>query len=1777
MTEKKNKNRGQLPSEELEEKGKSVLRHALDAHQKNIKVYESLQNLNEVIGTEYGDRVLYELIQNAHDAHGPSDTGRIAIRLIVQSGTKGILYIANGGNGFRRKDVEAIMNLAISAKEVGEGIGNKGLGFRSIEALTDDVRIYSRRSTKRTNRFDGYCFRFAKTEEIKDILCSFNSDEVTCQEVARTIPRYLVPRPLEQQSDDVISYARRGYATVIVVPLHTAEAVELASSQIKALGDLDVPLLLFLDRIAEVRIDVEKPDEQPYRRRLQRRQTDMGVIPNLDGSRMYEIRVGKDKQFLVVRREIDKKQILKAVKRSISGAPQLKRWLDWKGQPVVSVAVGLSAHAVTKGRLYNFLPMSKEAASPLIGYLNAPFFTEIDRRNAPFNLPLNATLMEVAAETCVATALSIRHDTRIHQRAVFDLIAWTGEHAEKLDDALKKAGSSLREEPVIPAIAVEGRRNWTSIAEGSIWPQDAFSLLKAREVVKRVGAQLVSVELDSDRLNRLRKVKSRIYQTYRASLLPSGERLADWLEHFAEAMVKRKAAPRTWSRFYKDVHCVFLAADENLEALIGKSIFIDRSGKLRPAGGHDGASQAGIFVRNEALKGKRTKDDIPLPPLRLARRYLFLNEKITFQQETLDAFIKADLIREYDPVEALSGLKSALGKNANANRRKEALSWAFQVWWTANAYIEEELKNAELHVPTLTGWHPATQAAFSSSWTSVGRTLENFLVEAAKVSPDCRKAHDLLLIGFDDWPKKTGDTKRRWKEFLELIGVAEGLQPVAACLPRDGTPVHTWNSLLRHGRSAEGLDDDWCMEVKSVSLYHPYTNYLIKGQAWRLPGQIEYEDLSEMAREAFCVLVFEHLKSHGTEFLEFEIGRFDRYYQRDWNNKILPTPLATFLRFKPWIVADTQEGLGFRKADECWAARARRDRPPKFIDRISQDVADFADSKELAELAFDEHLGLQDWQSQDTAVDRLRDLAAISTTLASNERPTFCREYQRAWGDVVEIGVSLPADLILVVNRRSELQNLSGNSEAPPNVIVTQDAKRFEARILSSDGHAVLEVGDTFTEKVADLLDANNVFIPRQLDGIGVRLLVDGEKFVPCANDPFLLSLGLSWFPEVVVIGHELLGEQLERGIQSSTVNRRTRAIRVRYCKTITLAVEDEEVSSNENMMWYAFEHDTFPTLILTDNLLANSSDSLSLNWKILAESLSRPISQLIDRRLRFLEPLLLRLAVGQVFETLDVPSNKALAKALDCDVQTVQDHRDALRSDLGHILHLLIPVVAYFKGRELARQLQSDADREGTKFDVAHWLKTQLADVDEDLRDACERAPNRAALRKELNLDYERFNRILIELGESPLSDGDDLRQLYDAYLQKMRPNITNRLRRHHHADFSKGRDLSVYVERKKLEFLPFNSEWVLTQETLEMGIVKAHVSRQLDEILGEDQEVELPALNHLINRNRKSVREFATHAIPIVEVWCDQNKVSVPEPWLHGDPQSIVRHLENRGLLDFELVSAEQVASMCHRAACWPNGMPETLDKKTLDLNETELVKEEKRREQKRKQREIKQRSIDFAGCLLDPSDPSFAETFRQLADRSITSDDTWFKRSRQRSRLVQFNTFEQSRGGGYQGGKKGRTGKRKQPLTDTQRQAMGLASEWLAFQFLLKGRHSEFVNETCWVSENRAHFFGGDQGDDSAGYDFCVKTPKVEWLYEVKSSLEDTGEFELTANELRVASSASKDGRRRYRILYVPFVFSPDRWSVLELPNPMGEETRNRFTVVGHGSMRLRFERQ
>ena len=1751
-----------LPAAELRTQARAVLQHAVDAHRKDIKVYESLRNLNEVVGTEYGDRVLYELIQNAHDAHRSGDRGRVEVRLTVRSASEGTLYVANGGGGFRWKDVAAIMNLATTAKEIGESIGNKGLGFRSVEALTDDVRIFSRIGRNDSKRFDGYCFRFAEWDEIERLLHADGVDTATARVVAGTVPRYLVPRPLTEQPDEVVSYARRGYASVIVLPLRTAESIDLAKQQVQALADLDVPLLLFLDRIADFRIDVRSEDGSVQQRRLTRRQNRLASVPGIAGCRLQEVRVGEKRRFLVVQHKVDKARVLDAVEQSIPRAPQIKRWLSWKGQPTVSVAVALSPGALTSGRLFNFLPMGDTAAAPLLGHLDAPFFADIDRRDADFDLPLNMTLMTAAAEACAHAALYLAGQTviKIPQGSVFDLIAWTGNHAGKLDAALESMGNSLAKASIVPVVAVDGV-GWAKLAETKLWPEGAFSLMKVREVAKRTGARLVSPEIQGERLHRLQNMAVRKY----LDLAPSDRQLAEWSERFARSLSDRQAAPRTWSRFYEDLNRLFEATDEELNALAGKTIMLDRSKKLRPAGGHDSALGASIFVRDESTRRRRAKGGVPLPPATLTRRYRFVDEKIAFRRDTLKAFIDAGLVRQYDPVEALAGLGAALGKRANDNRRREALTWAFRVWRSAGPGIQEAMRSARLQVPTSSGWKPATMAAFSSSWTPVGQTLENFLVEAADTSPDCRRARDALLVDFLAWPPASGGTKRQWVEFLKLLDVVDGLKPVAAAVQTKGVG-RSWSSFVRNGDSNQGLDDDWCREASRSNFGHPYTGYQRRGNVWRLPGQIEHANLSEIGQELFHELAFRHLEASGAKYLTFDVGRFERDRYRD--RKTLPTPLASFLKSKAWIAVNTDEETRYLRVSECWAGRTKRDRPPRFIERVSDTISELVQgSEEFADLVFGDALGLRDWHSRDTATERLQVLAVVAPNLGAHERADFRKEYRRAWHDVVSTETPMAPELELAVIRDGGLETLAGDPETVPTVIVTQNAQESAAKILSSAGHALLDVGDSSIERVTERLAATGAFTPRGIDGTGVRLLVDGEPFVPRSNDPQLSSFQLGWLTEVVLLGHEILAERLERGVQRATVERRVRALRVRRCRSISLVVDESEVSPRGAMNWYGFEHAELPTLILTEDV--------PLSWLTLSRDLARTVERLLDTRFRFLEPLLLRLFQSQDRDSLHPPSDDVLAAALRCDAAMLQEHRAALRTDLGHVLHLLTPVVAYFGDVELARRLEEDAERGRDQFDVSAWLGSWFP-VSEpapaDLIAACEGASNRAALRRELGLDYEQFNRVLQALGEATLSNEAELRSMYDAYRRSMGPQILERLRRCHVTDFREGGDLAVYVARKSLAFLEFDPMWVLTRETFDNEIVEAHVARLLDEELGQDKQIDLPSFPRVLDKNRKVIRDFASRAIPVVGAWCRANGILVPDPWRSEDPQAVTRNLENSGLLDFDPVADQQVPAICHRTGCWPEGMGQTLEAGALGLDPAAVDAEAKRRKREREQKVIDERRFDFAGARLDPGDPSFAKKFQELAEQSIATDDGWFERKR-RPILAKFDeTDDRGRPPSNRVGVG--NGRRRERPPKEQRQAMGLASEWLVFQYLRR-RYGETVDEACWISRNRAHFFGGDEGDDTAGYDFCVKTPQAEWLYEVKSSLEDTCEFELTPNEMRVAASVPARGRRRYRILYVPFVFSPNRWTILELPNPMGERSRNRFKEIGRSSVRFRFE--
>ncbi|WP_413453914.1 sacsin N-terminal ATP-binding-like domain-containing protein [Erwinia persicina] len=1751
---------------------KSVLGHAVQAYREELKVYQSLQNLNEVIGTEYGNRVIYELIQNAHDAHTSDERGRICVRLSLENMSQGTLYIANEGRGFSRQDIEAIKNLATSSKGIGEGIGNKGLGFRSIEALTQSVRIYSRSDTNGKEMFEGYCFRFADIDEIAQNIRALGVDDATSDEVAKTLPRYLVPVPLEVQPDDVRAFARDGFSSVIVAPLENEAAVTLAKTQVKELTNRDVPLMLFLDRITEISIEILSPDNKSEKCTMQRQQKALGIIPDSPHITLYEVNVGKRKRFLVAKSNVDKVRVHQAVTSSVSQAPQLKRWLNWKGTPVVSVAVGLNKSTVTSGRLYNFLPMSAEATSPIYGYIDAPFFADIDRRNADMNLPLNRLLMEVAAETCATAALSIvTRELTIGVHAVFDLFAWAGNHRRMMQTALERKETSLGKVRLIPVITAQGKQQWSSLQEVFIWPEGKFAILKPKDIARYSRAHLVSGELNTLRIARLREVAKFSYMLH--SLDPSPQALAKWAEAFADSLVERKSPPAIWTKFYDDLVTLFAAAKVRLSTLEKCQILYDRQGKLRPAGGHNGNEHNGVFVRRRVPHGDKKKEKrnigIPLPPTVISRRYRFLDEKIVLSAATFNAFISADLIREYDPIKALSGLKNVLSDKATAKQRQDALLWAFEVWRCSSVIVDEELKKADLYVPVQSGWFAASKAMFSSSWTPTGKVVESYLTGAAASSADCNQSSGFILIAQQDWPGGVQNAKTEWIKFLHTIGVYDGLQPIESKIKAraDG---YVWNNFLRNGDEREGFDSDWCTEVMraQISFYHPQTAYTPEGKIWRLPGQLEHLLLPVDLREQLCTLIFAFLKTQNAEFFTFKIGRFERPSSQT-DSQTLPTPLGVFLRTKTWLssTSSLSEGVCFSRPDACWASRERRNKPPRFMDHLLEHSVDMVEESQLAERLFSAKIGLRDWNNSGTALDRMSKLVNIVTQLNAGDRTDLQREYQRSWREILVRDEALPEGLDLIAFRRGQYEVLRGKSDLPPAVIVTSAAQKIEAQMLASAGYAILSIGLEDTDKLITRLGDTRRFQPRKIDDGGVQLRLDGESFYPNASDPLLISFDMKWLPEILIIGLALLAENLERGVHSSTVEKQLRAIRVRRCKTLSFAVQGDDATPTEMFVSYAWPHETLPTLII--------EEGLAFNWNTLAK-ISRNLSRLVDARLRFIETLLLRLAVGRDDGSFTKPDEATLALEMNCDVQTIRDHYARLRTDITHVITMLLPVVTYFKGIELAQNLKREYELSRAVFDARNWIATHLSDIEfstEKVLEVCETATDRVELRKMLSLNFQRFNLALKVLGETPLSYEDTLRRLFTAYVGQRRSYIIDRLRRYYLATFDTCGDLSQYIQQKSLDFIAFNPGWILTHETLDKEIVDSQIDSRLVSELGPDNGEELSALNTLLDANRKKVREFAVQAQPLISVWCRQNGDQVHSYWQQNEPQMFCRQLENKGILDFRPLVPDLLPDYCLRAGLWPSTMPLSLDKDVLNIDMSWVSQEKERVEQAKRQQELERRSIFFAGKSLDTASPLFADQFRELA----SADGSWQGRSQRKMQsLMDFGAGTMRQTSGGVGGK--RTGHvyREPRMTPAQQKAMGLASEWLAFQYL-RERFPDYTDETCWVSGNRASFLGGDEGDDSAGYDFMVKTPKVEWFFEVKSTLEDGQEFELTANELRLASSIAKDASRRYRILYVPHVFSPDKWSVVELPNPMGDRTRNYFSVVGQGSLRLRFQRQ
>ena len=445
---------------------------------------ESLKSISEDTAQEYEGRAVLELVQNGHDALGPGECGRIAVVLDLTE-EPGALYVANEGRPFTDDNFRAITEFALSDKGAGEGIGNKGLGFRSVLQLTDWPEVYSR-SGAGAPAFDGYCFRFAGERDLAPLIDA----PALLRRVVDQVSPLALPVPALPQGEVLDEFRDQGYSTVVRLPLRSGQAAEAAREQIAGLAAEDAPLLLFLDRVrtltAEVRDRGYDGDGEP--------EVDLGreveqtSLAGPDAPWAQELDLGRCGRYLLARRPLDPGPLSEAIARSVAARELDQRWADWDGSGAwVGLALRLD-RPLSAGRLYTFLPMAATAPAPLCAHAHAPFFTKLARLTMSDGVPLNAHLLDELAALSAQLLRAVRDHAPDAVAAALepDLACW--DPPARLNAVLDGA---LEDEPLVP---LAGGRGWAPLSAAYDWPDDARPWAEmTREALARQGKDLLDV------------------------------------------------------------------------------------------------------------------------------------------------------------------------------------------------------------------------------------------------------------------------------------------------------------------------------------------------------------------------------------------------------------------------------------------------------------------------------------------------------------------------------------------------------------------------------------------------------------------------------------------------------------------------------------------------------------------------------------------------------------------------------------------------------------------------------------------------------------------------------------------------------------------------------------------------------------------------------------------------------------------------------------------------------------------------------------------------------------------------------------------------------------------------------------------------------------------------------------------------------------------------------------------------------------------------------------
>ena len=203
----------------------------------------------------------------------------------------------------------------------------------------------------------------------------------------------------------------------------------------------EAPFNLFLDRLAKIEFRVPDDHGAPNDPIVCARRIEaQPVVRHVEVDRVWL----DTAEYFRFSRVLDLDDVNAAIEKSREAGRLGDNWKGWKTPPKASIVIPVRDDV--EGRLYAFLPMSESAVAPLRGFVNAPFFADLNRRDMEPTVPLNTLFLDTVAQIAADMLLAVEQgEVELPDPAVaVALLAWRPSEIERLSGADWGASSPSR-------------------------------------------------------------------------------------------------------------------------------------------------------------------------------------------------------------------------------------------------------------------------------------------------------------------------------------------------------------------------------------------------------------------------------------------------------------------------------------------------------------------------------------------------------------------------------------------------------------------------------------------------------------------------------------------------------------------------------------------------------------------------------------------------------------------------------------------------------------------------------------------------------------------------------------------------------------------------------------------------------------------------------------------------------------------------------------------------------------------------------------------------------------------------------------------------------------------------------------------------------------------------------------------------------------------------------------------------------------------------------------